>query len=60
MDDYRLTFRGFVRLRGVGSVDRIAGSLYGLAFGDVLGRPAEFLTLADIDLDGRTTWWARR
>jgi len=30
-------------------VDRIAGSLYGLAFGDALGRPTEFLTVEEID-----------
>ncbi|HEX6341060.1 ADP-ribosylglycohydrolase family protein [Umezawaea sp.] len=30
-------------------MERIAGSLYGLAFGDALGRPTEFLTVAEID-----------
>ncbi|SES32094.1 ADP-ribosylglycohydrolase family protein [Lentzea albida] len=30
-------------------MDRIAGSLYGLAFGDALGKPTEFLTVAEID-----------
>ena len=30
-------------------MDRIAGSLYGLAFGDALGRPTEFLTVMEID-----------
>lgn len=30
-------------------MDRIAGSLYGLAFGDALGRPTEFLTIDEID-----------
>ncbi|GLY51435.1 ADP-ribosylglycohydrolase family protein [Lentzea sp. NBRC 102530] len=30
-------------------MDRIEGSLYGLAFGDALGKPTEFLTVAEID-----------
>ncbi|USX53476.1 ADP-ribosylglycohydrolase family protein [Lentzea sp. HUAS12] len=30
-------------------MDRIAGSLYGLAFGDALGKPTEFLTVEEID-----------
>ncbi len=30
-------------------MDRIAGSLYGLAFGDALGKPTEFLAVAEID-----------
>ncbi|WNV85740.1 ADP-ribosylglycohydrolase family protein [Umezawaea sp. Da 62-37] len=30
-------------------MDRIAGSFYGLAFGDALGKPTEFLTVEDID-----------
>ncbi|MET9224484.1 ADP-ribosylglycohydrolase family protein [Lentzea sp. NPDC003310] len=30
-------------------MDRIAGSLYGLAFGDALGMPTEFLTVAEVD-----------
>ena len=30
-------------------MDRIAGSLYGLAFGDALGKPTEFLTVAEIE-----------
>ena len=30
-------------------MDRIAGSLYGLAFGDALGKPTEFHTVAEID-----------
>ncbi|WP_237047788.1 ADP-ribosylglycohydrolase family protein [Lentzea guizhouensis] len=30
-------------------MDRVAGSLYGLAFGDALGKPTEFLSVAEID-----------
>lgn len=30
-------------------MDRIAGSLYGLAFGDALAKPTEFLTVEEID-----------
>jgi ADP-ribosylglycohydrolase len=30
-------------------MDRIAGSLFGLAFGDALGKPTEFLDVAEID-----------
>ncbi|MCS7475509.1 ADP-ribosylglycohydrolase family protein [Umezawaea endophytica] len=30
-------------------MDRIAGSLYGLAFGDALGKPTEFLGVTEID-----------
>lgn len=30
-------------------MDRIAGSLYGLAFGDALAKPTEFLTVAEIE-----------
>jgi ADP-ribosylglycohydrolase len=32
----------------VGSVERVKGSLFGLAFGDALGRPTEFLTVEEI------------
>ncbi|GLW89911.1 hypothetical protein Aglo03_07270 [Actinokineospora globicatena] len=31
------------------AMDRVAGSLYGLAFGDALARPTEFLTVAKIE-----------
>src|SRR3712207_3545152 len=33
---------------GVSREDRIAGCLVGLAFGDALGAPAEFLSVAEI------------
>jgi len=33
-------------VRGVGTA---SGCLFGLAYGDALGRPTEFLTVAEID-----------
>lgn len=34
---------------GVGRVDRAAGSFYGLAFGDSLAKPTEFLSVEQIE-----------
>ncbi|HWB36283.1 MAG TPA: ADP-ribosylglycohydrolase family protein [Rugosimonospora sp.] len=40
-------------------MNRVAGSLFGLAYGDALGAPTEFLSVAEIERPGHGTPPAR-